>query len=127
VLDWRQYCHRDETPRSTGTNRNVTVVYNAEWLADSRERSGIDRTDVDVDVLAHIFEAGLVAFVAAEESVRITMVEDAAMTCSYDILIDGERPSDDPNIQDLEYNTEKALERYFQLGTYWDEYHGRVR
>jgi hypothetical protein len=73
-------------------------------------------------MLARVYEESLVAF-WQQRSTRITAVEDAAATRSYEILIDGERPTDSSGDQDLEYNTEKAIERYLQLGTYWEAYH----
>jgi hypothetical protein len=105
---------------------NVTVIYNAEWLANDTERSGLDRSDVDMALLIRVFETSLVAFVDAEEGVPITVLEDAAATTSYDILIDGKHPSDEVSDQQLEYNTEKALERFFQLAAYWNEYRDNI-
>jgi hypothetical protein len=105
---------------------NVTVIYSAEWLASDTERSGLDRADVDVTLLTRVFEASLVAFVDAEEGVPITVLEDSAATTSYDILIDGDHPSDEISDQQLEYNTEKALERFFQLAAYWNEYRDNI-
>jgi LPS sulfotransferase NodH len=102
--------------------RSITVVYNATWLADNQDVSEVDPGEVDLNILTRVFEEGRVAFVAAEEGVDILVVEDAEQTSSYEILIDGRQPSDETPDQELKYNTEKAVDRYFQLGTYWNAY-----
>lgn len=106
--------------------RDVTVVYNPAWLAEDEERSGIEPSQVDLEILKRVFQEGLETFIAAEEGLPIRAVADATATRSYEILIDGERPSDTTDEQELEYNTEKAIERYFQLGAYWEAYRNQA-
>ncbi len=125
-------CHTDGAATkgndvSQGTIlRDVTVVYNPAWLAEDEERSGIEPSQVDLEILKRVFREGLETFIAAEEGLPISAVDDATATRSYEILIDGERPSDTTDEQELEYNTEKAIERYFQLGTYWKAYRNQT-